>query len=125
MDIHITNQTTDIEGIKQQLHLCESQLKELNAKKQKLVIELNDKMHVECTSVFAIKAKPSRNDHVEHYACFFSSEEKAIKRLPDLQQSHDYDDNVTWFYSVEKVSADRFNLLNLDVVPRDFPYSGW
>ena len=73
---------------------------------------------------YAIRARPSQNNHMEHIVCYFSSLENAQKHY--VKTSYDYDDSCEWYYSIEIVTDEsKVNFSSIDKPPEYYPYSGW
>jgi len=112
---------SDIETIKNKIDCCHKQIKELQEEEKKLQLLLDKYPHV-----YGILATPNKDNRVTHYACYFSSEEKANSVIEKYCESYDIDDNVEWKYSVNKIiDSSNIDMLSLDKVPKHFPYIGW
>jgi hypothetical protein len=72
---------------------------------------------------YAIRASPSKSNHVAHIVCYFSSLENAQKYL--VPSSTDSDNNCTWYYSIEVVTTTPMDLSKLDRPSSNYPYTGW
>lgn len=76
--------------------------------------------------VWRIVATPSNKHHTKHSIGCFESEDQARKYIT-CGSSYDFDDNITWYYTLEKVNSDTIgdiNILNMGKRPDDFPYIG-
>jgi hypothetical protein len=94
--------------------------------------ELEEKLleHIKNTNehVYVIYANPSDTHHVAHNVGCFSTELQAQKFIPQSGYSYDSEDNVKWYYSVQKKEVGYVServLMTMDRSPPNFPYCGW
>ena len=108
----------EISSLKRKRNEIDNSIKDLEAKRRKMLLRDHKK-------VYRIKCTPSKSNHVEHYTGVFSTYEKALKCIPESGNSHDDDDNCTWFYHVVEKDGSLDLMTNLDKHPSNFPYAGW
>ncbi|AYV75220.1 MAG: hypothetical protein Terrestrivirus1_94 [Terrestrivirus sp.] len=117
---------SDIEVIKKKIDYRHKQIKELEQEEKKLKEELKQLLLDKYPHVYGILATPNKDNRVTHYACYFSSEEKANNLIEKHRESHDVDDDVGWKYTVNKiVDCSNIDMFSLDKIPKHFPYTGW
>lgn len=119
---------SSIEELKNKINTINSEITNSTNYKRELEKQLKNELRNQCTVIYAIEATPSDTRHIKHTACFFSTFDKANDALPNNNTSYDDDDNVTWFYTIKKITGDdlsNYNLLHLDVKPHYYPYYGW
>jgi hypothetical protein len=117
----LANHQLTIKLNQERISFNEKQIKQLEEENKIAQLKMNGLQKY----YYTISCRPSKSDHCPHTTGLFSTPEFAESFIPEKGNSHDFDDNVTWYYQVSVVSADKISdseFKDLDTNPYGFPY---
>ena len=80
------------------------------------------------SSVWIIKATPSKPISPVKNACIFLSYLEASQHMPKNNSTFDYDCSCRWTYEIIETDINKLSddeIINIGKIPIDYPYYGW